>query len=91
MDPIIAAMLTLLISVCGFLISQWVRNVRETLNKHELRHAESESRHGHHEVRHATIVAQQESLTEKVDMIHKDVRILIGYANGSSSRGTGKP
>ncbi len=87
---IIGALVTALLGAIGWMVSSWVRGVSAKLKDHDRQHAESNNRHGLHEVKHATIVAHQEHLIEKSDRIEGKVDKLIGYANGGSKRGTGE-
>ena len=90
MDPIVAALVTLLISAVTWMAAQWWLNLSKRLSRYDRLHEEHKERHGLHEVKHATIVATQENLTKTVDEIRGDVKKLVGYANGNSRRGTGK-
>ncbi len=88
MDPIAAALIAFLISACGFWIVQWIRGVTNRLNRHDILHDEHKDNHGLHEVKIATIVAELDNLTELSKETHDDVKKLVGYANGNSSRRT---
>ncbi len=88
---IIGALVTALLATVGWMVGMWVKGLRERLNRHELLHEEHRQRHGLHEVKHATIVAHQESLISRVDEAHEKLDRLIGYANGGNSkRGSGE-
>ena len=85
-SAIIAILITTLIASLGFLIAGWIKSWETRIVAQDKRLDRHDGLHSNHEIKHATIVAELDNLKVTADETRKDVKELLRYANGNSSK-----